>query len=72
MTNIATGEQLYSTAKNFWIWWNTEPDSDMMLACSPKEAITATLERKGAHPQEARFIAQLGLDSYIDKTYLTR
>ncbi len=64
-----SGEQskhYYETAKRFWHWYQTDPDSDFMIE-NPTLAIANTLTRQGAHPIQAMYVSRIALDSVCDR-----
>lgn len=56
-------------AKDFWRWWQDDPDSDQQLEVGPREAIETTLETTfGVVKDDARLLAQTALDSVNKET----
>lgn len=67
--NEALTSRNYQTAKDFWKWWQDEPDSDFMISGSPDDGITRMMVERGAHPIEASFISKLALSSVCDEEF---
>jgi len=54
-----TYDSVVKTALRFWEWWDSDPDSDRSLSCSPSDALESTLIGYLPEDESAAAIAKL-------------